>query len=396
MSTFNKVLLAALVAQAALAILLHASTDATETIRRPEPLLPGFDADAVTRVAIYEPLGEDAASGGETEAKDGAEGDPEPTIELRREGAGDSAVWKLSSHHDYPAKASEVDELLDKLAGLRSPGPAVTSQVRHGQLEVAEDQYRRKLVVETAAGTTTLFIGKPSRARQTFVRLAGEEAVHAVNGISHTGIGVLVSGWLDPTYFQIPDSDVAYMSVRNQHGFYELRRKPDDRWELVRDGAPYPVPAGKKFNSMAAKNWVKDATRITLVEPADPARAIETPLATITLRMKPKTAAPEDGDTAAGGDAAGDTTGENVAGENAAGENAAAEGTAEQPPASQPAVSEAPEEHVIVVGPASADGEGKGFYVRVQGHPNAVLARENRLRPLVDMNDDVVLIAAEE
>lgn len=383
MSTFNKVLLAALVAQAALAILLHASTDATETIRRPEPLLSGFEAGAVTRVAIYEARGE--AHGKDAADADGA---PEPTIELSREGTGDSATWKLSSHHGYPAKGSEVDALLDKLAGLRSAGPAVTSQVRHGQLEVAEDQYRRKLEVETGSGTTTLFIGKPSRARQTFVRLAGQDAVHAVNGISHTGVGVQISGWADTSYFHAPSTEVAYMSVRNQHGLYEFQRNADNRWELVRDGAPYPIPAGKRFNSKAVDNWVKDAARIIMVEPADPARALDTPLATINLRMKPRPATPEDSGEATGDEAAGEAAAE-AAGDEAAGEAA-------QPSATEAAVSEAPEEHVIVVGPAElGEGEGKGFYVRVQGHPNAILAREARIRPLVDMNDDVVLIAAE-
>lgn len=373
MNTVNKVLIGALVAQVALALIVHARTD-TEAIRRPEQLLPGLDAAQIQRITIFkarDPKAKDAPKEGEAE---------KPAIELRRQGTGADATWTLASQYDYPVRDGAAQELADKLAALQTTGPVVTSDVRHGQLEVAADHYRRKVVIETADGTSrTLLIGKPSRARQSFVRIDGQSQVHAVSDISESGLNVQASGWVEPNFLMLRSKDVAYMSVRNQHGAYEFQRNEQDRWTLVRDGAPYPVPPGKQFNSLATDIWVKDMMRLSMVEPADPGRQIDTPLATVTIRMKPKAAEPE----AEGEDAAEDAA-EGAAPEGTPGaptaEGAAAPGAA--------ATSDTPVEYVIEIGAR----EGDLYYVRMSGRPYAVMVRNPRFSAIIDMNDDIVMI----
>jgi hypothetical protein len=361
MNTVNKVLIGVLVAQVALALIVHTRTDATQTIRRPEPLLPGLDAAQIQRVAIFKARDPEFTN---TAAEDG------PALELRREGTGETATWTLASHHGYPVRDGVAQELTGKLAALQTTGPVVTSEVRHGQLEVSAEHYRRKVVIETADGATrTLLIGKPSRARQSFVRIDGQNDVHAVSDISESGLNVQPSHWIDSKYLLLQSKDVAYMSVRNRNGTYEFQRNESDRWTLVRDGAPYPVPPGKKFNSLAADNWVKDMLRLNVSAPADPKRQIDTPLATVTLRMKPSAAgeaapvAPAEGAPAA-----------------------PAEGAPAAPGA--PGGAEQPVEHVIEIG--AKDGEL--YYVRMSGTPHAAMVRSPRFSAIIAMNDDVVMI----
>ncbi len=372
MSAFNKILIGVLAAQIILALVVHTGTEATEAIARPEALLPGLDSEQITRVAIYKaraPRATDAATGA-------AEAD-QPAIDLRRQGTGDSATWTLASHYDHPALLRPVEELLVKLVALQSTGPAVTSEARHEQLEVASDHYRRKLVIETADGTTrTLLIGKPSRARQSFVRIDGQKDVHAVNDISESGLNLVPSSWVETNFLAIPSSQVAYMSVRNRQGTYEFQRNESGRWDLVEDGLPYPLPPDKKFNALAADIWVKDMLRLTLTEPADPKRQIDVPLATVTLRLKPKAPAggapeaPADGAEGAAPDGAGEVAGQ---------------------PAGEPSP-EPVEERVIEIGAKDVDL----FYVRISGIAPAAMVRNPRLGPIVDMRDEVVLIPVEK
>jgi hypothetical protein len=337
MNTVNKVLIGLLVAQVAIGLVVHTRTEATGTIRRPEPLMPGLVAAQVQRVAVFKARNPDVKNTDEAE---------QPAIDLRRAGAGDSAAWVLASQYDYPVRDGAAQELVDTLLALQTTGPVVTSDVRHNQLEVAADRYRRKIVIETADGTvTTLIVGKPSRARQSFVRIDGQSEVHAVSDISESGLDLKPSAWLDPSLLMLRSTNVAYMSVRNQHGTYEFQRNERDKWSLVRDGAPYPVPPGRKFNAQAADIWVKDMMRLTMTEPADPARQIDTPLATVTLRMKPSQ---PDGEAGA----------------------------------------ETPVEYVIEIGAK----DGDKYYVRMSGNPYAAMVRSPRFPAIIDMNDDIVMI----
>lgn len=365
MSTFNKILLGVLAAQIALALIVHTRTEATETIRRPEALLPGLDTQQITRVAIYKARKPDDKNA------------EQPAIDLRRQGAADGATWALASHYDHPALAQPVEELLGKLASLQSTGPAVTSEVRHEQLEVTADHYRRKLVIETADGTTrTLLIGKPSRARQSFVRLDGQNDVHAVNDISESGLNITPSNWVDTNYFMMSSSQVQSMSVRNRLGTFEFQRNEHGNWELMENGLPYPIPPGKKLNVYATDIWVKDMVRLTLTEPGDPKRQIETPLATVTLRIKPRKPAGEAAPAA------------QAEGAGAGAEGAAPDGlTAGETPDAEPL-----EEIVIEIGAK----EGDLYFVRMSSVPYAAMIRNVRLGPIVDIRDEVVLIPAEK
>lgn len=408
MSTFNKILIAALVVQVGLALVIRASSDSGEALRNPEPLLAGFDGSQVTRIAIFdEPRPEPAKQGeGEAggEAGDVQTGD-EPAIDLRRESSGSQVQWKLASHFGHAAKTGEVDALLEKLASLQSRGPVVTSEVRHKQLHVAADDYRRKLVIETGAGRTTLYVGAPAGSRQVSVRIEGQDAVHQVGEISAAGLSLTPTTWVDTSYLNLSHSRVVYMAVRNKSGSYELQRTPRGRWALVQDGQPYPVPAGKKFNAIAADNWVKEAVRIAVAAPADPDRVLDEPLATITLHLKPE------GQDAPAGDGGGDGGDQGAGAQDAGAAEDTATGAAAQPgaggddgdgdgdgtavdgEAGEAAVSQGLEQYVIEIGAGDDDQQ---YYVRLQGSPTAAMVRKGSLRNLVEMNDGVVLIPAEK
>lgn len=375
MSTFNKALIAALIVQVALALVIRAGGDDGGEVRKPEPLLSDFDKDKVTRIAIFDAPGDapgDAAKDG-APAKDAGE----PVIDLRREASGAAVSWKLASHYGFAAKTSEVEALLDKLAGLRTRGPAVTSQVRHKQLAVASDDYRRKLLIETGKGAITLYVGAPAGSREVSVRIDGQDEVYQVGGLSAAGLSTTPASWVEATFLDVPRNDVDYLSVRNKAGSYELQRTATGGWELLQGGQPYPVPAGKKLNVGAMGSWLNSATRINMWAPADPSRTVDTPLATITLRLKPEGQKPPETQEGAEGNED---------------QPAAQAPDAAKPEATKPeAVSQAPEEYILEVG---AEEEGN-YFVRLLGSSQAVLVKKSSLLSLVEMNDDVVLISAE-
>ncbi len=416
MSTFNKILIAALVVQVALAIVIQTSSRSANVIQRPQPLLPGFVPGDVTRLTIYDAYSATAGDGSGADAS----GPGEPAISLRRvdaAGDGDSAAsdgdsadsdgdsWVVASHWDFPAKTDPVSELIGKLAGLQTTGATVHSKVRHPQLEVAEDSFRRKIEIETKDGeVTTLLIGKPSRARTVFIRFAGEDGVHAVSGISQSSINPNIQSWVSSDYFAVNANDVASMTVKNRHGSFEFVRDTElGGWRLFQDGAPYPIPLDKKLNVVAVKNWLQSASRLIASQPADPERSLAQPLATITLRMKPSTGADDSSADDSSADEAGvDDSSADEAGVDEAGANAdnpaapsadsdSATGADSGAPAAGAVA--AGEEYVIEVGAESA--LENSFYVRIRDNPQAVIVAMSRIRPVVDMNPNIIIIDAE-
>lgn len=274
MSSLNKMLIAALVVQIALAAFMLTRSDST-TIQQLEAIVGEFDKDAINRIEIYkEPIG-------------GADSDI--AIELKKSGGS----WVLGSHHDYPVTESNITTLLDKVLGMTSRGPVATSAARQTQLAVADKEYKRKLVLHGAGEPITLYVGNPAGTRKTAVRLAGTDGIHAITGFSLGNISTAMSGWIELEYFEVEPDDVASFTITNAQGTFTLERD-GEIWNLAGaeapDGTPAPDAGGERAEKELSQNEVDKLLQlmaeINLTEPADPARTFEKPLASFVLRMK--------------------------------------------------------------------------------------------------------------
>ncbi|ACY17862.1 DUF4340 domain-containing protein [Haliangium ochraceum] len=335
MSTWNKVLIAALVVQLGLALAINFRAGSAETVRRPTSILPDLDLAQVSRISIYGP----PASG------------TEPAIVLEREGEGEAQFWRLTNGNGYPAQAAAVSDLLDKLASLRSAGPVVTSAVRHQQLEVSADEHRRKLVVETPDGNArTIYVGKPSRARLTFVRVDGSDDVFAVGGISDRGLNLELGGWVDTVFLQLSSDQIAAMRVENYQGQFEFARSESGGWRYMAGDQPYPIPEGKRLNFSGVGHWIQAPLRLSVSEPAPATRTLDNPLAVVTLQLVAPMVVP---------------------------------GAMPSEPVSE-----------VVIEVDTAPGN-LSYYVRLQGEKAAIVLAPT-LQLLVEMNEDRVLVDAED
>lgn len=290
MSSLNKMLITALVVQVALAAFMLTRSDST-TIRKLEPVVAEFDKDTINRIEIYkEPIGGK---------------DSDVAIQLDKK----SGSWVLASHHDYPVTGSNVTDLLDKVLAMSTRGPVATSAARQSQLAVADDEYKRKLVLHGAGEPITLYVGNPAGSRKAAVRLAGSDEIHGVTGVSMAALSTSMSSWIELEYFEVEQDNVASFTITNPQGTFTLERAGES-WNLTMPGsdapgtAPGTTPAGqtpatppadRELDTNDVNDLLERIVEINLVEPADPAHKLEKPLATFVLRMKPP-AADEDGD----------------------------------------------------------------------------------------------------
>lgn len=354
----NRILLGLLAVQIALVLLVRLGGEET-AIGKLEPILPALAADKVERVRVFDSTAEPAE--GEAKAEQPAEGKPGevPSVDLVKKGD----AWVLASHHDYPVDAAKVTDLLDKIGGMRSRGPIASGAARQKQLEVADDSYQRKVIVTSGGEDTTLYVGASAGSNQTSVRLAGQDAIHGVTGLTAFGVGERASAWVDGAYVDVPEDRIAALDVVNASGSFHFERAADGgKWQVSIGGQPLTPPAGMEINEAEVTKLVNKASKIYLAEPGDPKRAIDKPLATVTLHVKPEAAA-EPPAPEAGQDA----------------------GVTESAP------SQAPEQRVVEI--AAADEKDRS-YVREKGREVAVLVEALAVTDLVEVTRDRLLTKA--
>ncbi len=289
MNRTNRILAGALLVQLLLAILIFVTHD-DATIGKLEPFLAGVEAEKVDRIRVFDAW---PPAKGEEGADQKDKKPDKPAVELVKRGSD----WQLASHFDYPADGDKVKELVDKLTAIRTRGALASGKTRQKQLEVADDNYQRKVIITAGGKDVTLYVGASAGARQTSVRLAGSDEVHGASGLSAFAVGASASSWIDTAYFKIEKEQIASVEVTNQHGTFNLEPGAGGAWSVELNGKPVDVPAGQEIDKDLVDRMVNRIATLTMSEPGDPKRSVDKPQVTVTVRMKsePAPAGPDGG-----------------------------------------------------------------------------------------------------
>ncbi len=235
----NKILAGALALQVGLAGLTWMSADAPPIPARP---LLELDIDAVESLTITGRTTPDA--------------DAEP-VQLSRSGEG----WVIDSLFGYPATDANVAKALAPLADLTVRGPIATNDYNHVALEVATQQYTRKVELNTDQGTDTVYLGAAS-GRGLNVRLDGEVDVYSVRGNTAWSIPDQANRFFDRDVFRIPADEV---------GELVIHRPGESPIELVRSGAQWTspgLPDGMQLDPTQTDTFVASVLTLRMLEPA--------------------------------------------------------------------------------------------------------------------------------
>jgi hypothetical protein len=354
----NRILVGVLALQVLLVLFVHLRGDDT-SIGSLEPLLTGVDGAKIERVRIFDRTSNDPDETKEQRAERLKTGG-KPSIELVKKGE----AWVLASHFDYPVETQKVTDLLDKIEGMRSRAPIASGKARQKQLEVADDSFQRKVVLTAGGKDTTFYVGAGAGQRQVSVRIAGSDEIHGVTGLTAYGVSAEPSAWVDTGYVDVQPDRVASFDVVNSKGSFHFEQGEDKAWKASTGGQPITPPAGMELAKGEIDKLVNRATKIYLAEPADAKRALDKPLATVTLRIKPEPVPPVPGQD-----------------EEEGAEGAADAGAAES--VSTPDA--APEERVIEI--AASDKKDR-YYVREKGRAQAVLVDALSITDLTEVSRD--------
>lgn len=170
--------------------------------------------------------------------------------------------WAVLSEHAFPARTEPVQELLDRLLALKRGRPITTDPSLHDKLNVADDNYTRRITLHPDQGEPFVFYaGTASRERMN-VRYEGEDEVYEITGLGAWRLSD------NPTSYQVVDpfeplepDQLASLTLVNEHGELAMLRDDQGTWTLV---------SGEPLQSTEVDRIARKITHIDVADVLDP------------------------------------------------------------------------------------------------------------------------------
>lgn len=263
MKKHNRILAAALVLQIALVAVLfwpRSSASGGET----GPLLGELESGDILTLSIEDDSGN--------------------RITLSKKGGS----WVLPDADDYPAVEETISELLGKLVALKNDRLVTRTAASHQRLQVAPDDFMRRVELETAGGETrTLFLGSSPSYGATHVRLEGEDEAYLAGDLASWEVNATPNTWVDTSYLSIPQDSITKITLQNANGEWTLTKDEEGNWlvaELAED---------EELDTASVNSIVSRVSAVSMLRPlgmeAAPVFKLDDPSALVTIETTEKT-----------------------------------------------------------------------------------------------------------
>ena len=231
----NIFLVALLVVQVVLLALTIVATGGAES-RTVEVMLTGMAAAEIERITFVD--------------------DQDQELTLARSADG----WVLPAADDFPVNGEQVDEILDKIAGMTTSRLVASNPANFARLEVKDDDFRRKLTLESGDASQVLYLGGSGGVDTVYTRRAGADEVYLGVGLSSWELSTLASSWIDTSYVNVTQDDVIAITIHNANGSFTLQRA-DGEWSFT------DLPEGETLEDTRIPSILRNAASIRMVEP---------------------------------------------------------------------------------------------------------------------------------
>jgi len=200
-----------------------------------------FDAADISRLRIV----------GEPKA-DGTDAD---WVELARSDGG----WRVASAEDYPADASKVDELAEKLAAMKIGRAIATRASSHETLGVGALTYGRRVTIVVDDAEREVLIGRGARQTSN-IRLDGGDDVYTTRDVGVWNVAADARNYIKVAYVDVDPAAAIEVTVENEQGTLSFA-KPDGGWRVAE------LDAGVEQDASAIGGVINALTRVSLQAP---------------------------------------------------------------------------------------------------------------------------------
>lgn len=262
MKWYNRILAGILIFQIILSVVVFWPRSATTGAS--EPLFSGLEAGDIVALTI-------------TDADDNS-------IQLRKTDEG----WVLPDADDYPAQTDKITPLLDKIVGLTTGRLVTRTEASHKRLQVAPDDFMRRIDFETADGAKhTLYLGSSPKYGATHFRVDGQSETYLTSELSTWETKAEAASWVDTAYLNIPQDDIIKMTLENTNGTFTFTKDDEGAWTM--DG----LAADETLDETKVTDSIRRAASVNMTNPLGKeekaAYGMDEPNVVVTLKTDEKT-----------------------------------------------------------------------------------------------------------
>ncbi|MHC4558996.1 MAG: DUF4340 domain-containing protein [Planctomycetota bacterium] len=165
----------------------------------------------------------------------------------------------LVSKDNYPAKTSEINDLISKCLEIKTSGFVTDNPANHEDLEVTEEKARSvvKFFKPDSSPLTGVVVGKSEELGQgTYVRLASNDKVYVAPSVPWFGGQAM--NYVEKELVSVKREDVESVTFSSPSGDYTLKTKEDSQ-DIVLEN----IPAGKKLKDSDSRSVFTALSNLT-------------------------------------------------------------------------------------------------------------------------------------
>jgi hypothetical protein len=258
MNRTQRILAAVIILQVAIGVIIY--WPHTSVSSQGAPLFEGLSQDQVTSLIL-----------------EGADG----TVSVFQKQPDNT--WLLPAADNFPADATKITELLDKVFKIRNGRLVAQTESSLQRLQVADDKFASKITMGMADGTTKiLYVGSSTGEGATHVRLGDQDIVYLTDQLTSYDTDAAVNNWVDVVYLKLTYADINYLTYTNSSGTVEFQMDADGTWSMS------GLTGDQVFNPNNLSSMLNRLTLVNLLEPLGtenkPEYGMDNPAATILVR----------------------------------------------------------------------------------------------------------------
>jgi hypothetical protein len=170
--------------------------------------------------------------------------------------------WVVPDAGDYPADATRLNSLADKLAALKGGQSVGRTTTTQNQLQVADDNYAKRIDFQTANGNKySLYLGTVAAGSATHVRVGGQPDVYLSRDVSAYDVSSDVTTWIDPNYMAVPVEQAMTITVKTGTDNLTFNKDAKGNWALQ------GLKAGEQTNDANVNSILSAFTSLRMDKP---------------------------------------------------------------------------------------------------------------------------------
>ena len=199
-------------------------------------------------------------------------------------------VWVLPDADDYPAQADKITPLLEDIVGLTTGRLVTRTDASHKQLQVAPNDFQRRIEFETNDGKKRAFyLGSSPSYGATHFRVADRNETYLTNDMTVWETNTTASSWIDTSYLSVSQDEVTKLTLQNANGTFTFMKDEDDQGNWTMAG----LAQDETLDEAKVNGIVRQATSVTMVRPLgkgeQAAYGMDAPNAAVTLETAERT-----------------------------------------------------------------------------------------------------------